>query len=142
MDRGALYWIPQESVFIILRIIIFIGWGRMDRKAKKAINEFVERAKRLDIEKVILYGSAARGEYVPEKSDIDILIVGNRNIRDRLSDIGFDVGLENNVLITTIIKPEKKFKQELQWGSPFLKNVVEDGRTLYERDNRKGNRAG
>lgn len=109
----------------------------MDKKAEKAVNEFVEKAKKLDVEKVILYGSAARGEYVPEKSDIDILVVGDRGIRESLLDISYDIGLESNVLIMAIVKPRKNFEQELKWGSPFLENVMEDGVMLYERSNIK-----
>jgi len=38
----------------------------MDKKVKKAVEEFVGGAKKLGVEKIILYGSAARREYVPK----------------------------------------------------------------------------
>lgn len=111
----------------------------MDKKAEKAVHEFVEKAKKLDVEKVILYGSAARGEYVPEKSDIDILVLSQkpRETYEGILDAEFDIGLRSNVLITTIVKSPKDFKQELEWGSPFLENVMEDGVMLYERETQK-----
>ena len=108
-----------------------------DKSWRVAIDEFVDEVKKFDIDKIILYGSAARGEYVPEKSDIDILIVGDKQIREKVVDIEFDIGLERNVLITTIIKSSQKFKQELEWGSPFLENVMEDGKVIYERSSGK-----
>lgn len=116
----------------------------MDKKVKKAINEFVERAKELDIEKVILYGSAARGEYIPEKSDIDILVVSRtpRETYEGILDVEFDIGIRDNILITTIVKSPNDFKRELEWGSPFLENVIEDGVMLYERSNIKTTRTG
>ena len=111
----------------------------MDKKIKKAVNEFVEKAKGLDIEKVILYGSVARGEYVPEKSDIDMLVISRkpRETYEGILDVEFDIGIRDNILITTIVKSPNDFKRELEWGSPFLENVIEDGVILYERSNIK-----
>jgi len=111
----------------------------MDRRVEKAVNEFVQKAKKLDIEKVILYGSAARDEYSPGKSDIDILVIAQkpRETYESILDVESDIGIRDNILITTIVKSPRDFKQELQWGSPFLENVMEDGVMLYERGNIK-----
>ena len=71
---------------------IYDVFHKMNKKVKKAVNEFVDRAKELDIEKIILYGSAARGEYIPEKSDIDILVISRkpRETYEGILDIEFD----------------------------------------------------
>ncbi|OQX52659.1 MAG: hypothetical protein B5M53_08035 [Candidatus Cloacimonas sp. 4484_209] len=117
---------------------------KIDKKVEKAINEFVEKAKRLGVEKIILYGSAIRGEYIPERSDIDILVISQkpRETYENILGVEFDIGLRDNILITTIVKSPNDFNQELRWGSPFLENVIKDGVTLYERSNIKTTRAG
>lgn len=80
------------------------------------------------IKQVILYGSYVRGE-ATEDSDIDVLVVVDDSlnpfeVRKSLSDILFDILLENGELISVIAIPESFFKN---YNSPFLLNVKEEG---------------
>jgi predicted nucleotidyltransferase len=108
----------------------------MDKKVKKAVEEFVSGAKKLGIEKIILYGSAARGGYVPNESDIDILIVGKRHKKTygKLLDIQADVSLKYNAAFSVIMKTVKEFQNEGKMGSPFIENVVKEGELLYGKE--------
>jgi uncharacterized protein len=82
-------------------------------------------------EKIILFGSAARGEGSPD-SDADFLIIkkdtpfyGSDRVRElsRLVDRKIPVDL-------LIYRPEE-FEKRLQMGDPFLKAIIKEGKVLY-----------
>jgi hypothetical protein len=59
---------------------------KLNEADKKALNEFVDNVGRLlaaNLESVVLYGSAASGQYISGKSDINILVL--------LKKLGFSV---------------------------------------------------
>lgn len=88
------------------------------------------------IYKIILYGSYARGDFDTE-SDIDIMILINGTDEDVLKyrkdvrRIANDVGLDNNILVSLLIKSRQSFEE---WSDVvvFYKNVIKEGVTLYE----------
>ncbi|MBR1742421.1 MAG: nucleotidyltransferase domain-containing protein [Lachnospiraceae bacterium] len=88
------------------------------------------------INKIILYGSYARGDFDSE-SDIDIMILINGTEEDVIRyrkdvrRIANDVGLDNDILVSLLIKPRQFFEE---WSDVivFYKNVVNEGVTLYE----------
>ena len=80
------------------------------------------------IKKVILYGSFVRGE-VTRDSDIDILVLVDKSlnpfeVRESLSDLLFDILLEEGELISVITVPEDFFEN---YNSPFNLNVKKEG---------------
>ena len=87
------------------------------------------------LKKVILYGSYARGDYTAD-SDIDIMILVDlneieiRNLRNKLSDITFDINCENDVLIMPIVQNEAVFEKWVG-ALPFYNNVNNEGVELY-----------
>ena len=88
------------------------------------------------IYKIILYGSYARGDFDTE-SDIDIMILINGTDEDVLKyrkdvrRIANDVGLDNNILVSLLIKPRQSFEERSD-VVVFYKNVIKEGVTLYE----------
>ncbi len=107
----------------------------MDKRVKKAVGEFVNGVKKFDVDEIILYGSAARGDYVHGKSDVDILIVSKRpkDIYEKMLDVQTDVGLKYSAAFSVVMKTDKEFQDELKGGYPFIKNVLEEGEVLYGR---------
>ena len=85
-----------------------------------------------DIEAIILYGSVARGES-NEESDIDILIISSnkRRVYDRASDIRYELDLKHGTLTTIMVYTPEEFEQSLSLGSPFLREVLKEGKALY-----------
>lgn len=84
--------------------------------------------------KVILYGSYARGDY-RENSDIDVMILTDLvddeliEYRDRLWDLAYDIELENNVILSPMVKNIDKFNYWLE-ALPFYMNVQKEGVVL------------
>ena len=87
------------------------------------------------MDKVLLYGSYARGDYTDD-SDIDIMIILDcpkeevAAYRRKTSQMASRIGLEYDVLISIILRDKETFdsrKEELL----FYQNVVKDGIKLY-----------
>ncbi|MEX0569608.1 MAG: nucleotidyltransferase domain-containing protein [Candidatus Njordarchaeota archaeon] len=80
------------------------------------------------IREIILYGSHARGNATKD-SDIDLLVliddsVNPSDIRKSLSDLLFDILLEEGELISVLVLPESFFKNS---NYPFVLNVKKEG---------------
>jgi predicted nucleotidyltransferase len=103
----------------------------MDQKIKRLINQIKEHLVGLygeKIKKVILYGSYVRGEETRD-SDIDMLVLIDQSlnpfeVRENLSDLVFDILLEEGELISVIAVPEHLFEN---YNSPFMLNVKKEG---------------
>jgi predicted nucleotidyltransferase len=114
------------------------GNGRevMKRKisVRREINKMVRRiVKRFDPEKIILFGSHARGEPGPD-SDVDLLVVmkveGSK--RDKQLEVRaalHDIHVPKDIIVS---KPE-----EFQWRKEVIGTIERpaqrEGRVLYER---------
>jgi predicted nucleotidyltransferase len=87
------------------------------------------------IDSIVLYGSAARGQYRPQESDIDILVIGlddNATIKTEISSAIGVIDLANSTATSLVYISRENFRRYLEWGSPFLENVLEEGITLYD----------
>jgi len=86
------------------------------------------------LEKVILYGSYARGDYDAE-SDIDIMILANipredaNRVWDQIWDITGDLGLDYGVMVSVHVKDSGTFYKFVN-DLPFYSNVERDGVVL------------
>lgn len=79
------------------------------------------------IHEIIPYGSVARGE-ATEKSDVDVLVVlDEMQETDELFQLAFDIGMDYEVAIIPHLQTKEHF--ESRQDSPFLKNVLQDGRS-------------
>ncbi len=101
---------------------------------QNAINEFVNGLNKIfgnKINKIILYGSYARGDY-RENSDLDIMILTDMseedivNIRTEVWDFAYDVGLSNDIMISALIKNINDFNYWID-TLPFYMNIQKEG---------------
>lgn len=87
------------------------------------------------LQKIILYGSYARGEATPS-SDVDIMILVDlddieiKKYSDLLSDITYDINLDYDVMIMPIVKNESHFNYWVK-VYPFYNNINREGVSLY-----------
>ena len=87
------------------------------------------------IEKIILYGSYARGDF-NYSSDVDILILVNlddnaiRGKKTELADYTFDIEMEYGVIFSPIVANVKMYYRCVDI-LPFYRNIQTEGVELY-----------
>jgi predicted nucleotidyltransferase len=81
--------------------------------------------------KVILFGSAARGEY-DEVNDLDFLVVkqdvpllGLARMRE------LDKLIDRNMAADMLVYRPDEIEERVRLGDPFIKTVLKEGRVLY-----------
>ncbi len=84
-------------------------------------------------EKIILFGSAARGEVGPD-SDADFLVIKSRTPcygSDRIRELS---GLiDRDIPVDFLVYRPEEFKKRLEMGDPFLKAILKEGKVVYVR---------
>jgi len=82
-------------------------------------------------EKIVLFGSAARGK--PDlDSDVDLLIIKKQTPlygADRIRELSRII--ERNIPLDLLIYRPEEFEKRIQMGDPFLKSVLKEGKVLY-----------
>lgn len=90
--------------------------------SKVVLDEICEIARKCDIQKVILFGSRARGDY-KERSDIDLAISGGN-----ISAFTIDVDEETSTLLKyDVVNLDGSVQEEL------LQSIKEEGIVIYEK---------
>jgi predicted nucleotidyltransferase len=107
---------------------------RVRREIRQELSDWVPRiVAEMRPERVILFGSAARGE-ASEASDIDLTVIAETELSffDRIGRVLrlYRGDREINVLVYT---PDE-WQQMLAEGRRFIKRIADEGRVLYERD--------
>jgi predicted nucleotidyltransferase len=103
----------------------------MDQKVKRLVDQIKAHLHERygdAIKRVILYGSHARGEATRD-SDVDVLVLTDPSlkpseVRKSLSDLLFDMLMDENELVSVIVIPEDFFEGH---NLPFMLNVREEG---------------
>jgi predicted nucleotidyltransferase len=82
-------------------------------------------------EKIILFGSAARGDATPD-SDADFLIIKKDTPykgRDRMIEVSRLI--DRDIPVDFLVYRPDEFEKRLKMGDPFLEIVVAEGKVLY-----------
>ena len=101
---------------------------------RAAVAEFIERLGHAHVEAVVLYGSAARGEYGPE-SDVDLLVFwdgAESAARDLLAEASCDVLDHHGVLVNAFPMDGPHRRRIAVMDTRFHRAVQEEG-ILVER---------
>lgn len=101
---------------------------------ESALREAVQRiATRFDPDKIILFGSAARGQGGPD-SDADLLVVMAVNGSKRQQAVQIDLALEGiPIPIDLIVVTPDELEKYRQTTGTIIREAVREGKVLYER---------
>ncbi|MCK4613346.1 MAG: nucleotidyltransferase domain-containing protein [Thermoplasmata archaeon] len=106
---------------------------RFSESSNKAIERFKKEAMKIrGVEKIILFGSMARGDF-NEDSDIDMLVVWNGKKKDgwkKLVDVSYRILLENDEYISLKILTPGEYRLLKEKHNPFILNVMKEGVTV------------
>ncbi len=90
--------------------------------SERAMNDIFQLAKKHDIEKVILFGSRARGDY-KGTSDIDLAVSGGNIVRFSL-DVEDEAWTIHRFDVVDLDRPMQ---------DPLKKSIKDEGIVLYEK---------
>jgi predicted nucleotidyltransferase len=82
-------------------------------------------------EKIILFGSAARGEFTPD-SDVDLVVIKKDVPRygiERMRELRRLV--KKKVAADFLVYRPEEIAERLKMGDPFVKAVLSEGKVLY-----------
>ena len=81
--------------------------------------------------KIILFGSAGRGEY-DKVNDLDFLII-KKDVPlhglERMREL--DELIERNIAADMLVYRPDEFNERIKLGDPFIKTILREGRVLY-----------
>ncbi len=82
-------------------------------------------------EKIILFGSAARGGFIPD-SDVDLLVIKKDVPRygiDRMRELRRLI--KKKVAADFLVYRPEEIDERLKMGDPFVKAMLSEGKVLY-----------
>lgn len=100
--------------------------ARIARELKKRLSEVVQL---IDFK---VFGSRARGD-ADEYSDMDVFLEVesvDKSLKERISDIAWEVGFENYIIISTLIFTRNEIENSPLRASPIVHNIAEEGVTV------------
>ncbi len=102
----------------------------MNKKDKQLLEIFKQRViKKFPMAHIIAYGSRARGDATSE-SDFDICIVLRHTdsaTNEIIRDIAWEIGFENESVITMVILDDDQFNNGPMSESSLVKNIKSEG---------------
>ena len=100
----------------------------MDKEILAITQQIIEK---YSPEKVILFGSAARGDTEVD-SDVDFLIVKKDTPHygaDRIRELSRII--KRSIAVDFLIYRPEELERRLQMGDPFLKAILKEGKVLH-----------
>ncbi|MGB9775424.1 MAG: nucleotidyltransferase domain-containing protein [Anaerolineae bacterium] len=108
----------------------------------RAIREVVKQiVEKFQPEQIILFGSYAYGQPRPE-SDVDLLVIMETPLRNREQAAQIARAIDYHFGLDLLVRTPQQMAERLALGDFFLQEVVEKGRVLYARSNKRMGRQG
>ena len=105
------------------------------RIPQKAIDQVLEQiVEKFKPQKIILFGSYARGDFRPE-SDVDLLVVMETSLRDVQQAIQISQEIDYRFGLDLIVHTPKYMEERIEMGDWFLRDVLKEGKVLYDVHN-------
>jgi predicted nucleotidyltransferase len=99
-----------------------------EKEIENITSQIIEKYKP---DKIIIFGSAARGEWTSD-SDADFLIIKKNTPyygADRIRELNRLIIRE--IAVDFLIYRPEEFEKRLSMGDPFLKAIIKEGKVLY-----------
>ncbi|MGD8500572.1 MAG: nucleotidyltransferase domain-containing protein [Phycisphaerales bacterium] len=104
--------------------------------AMSQIEELGQRIGReFGAERVILFGSHAHGA-VTDDSDVDLLVIGSFEGRSVDRSVQIRMKLRPGFPVDLLVRTAEKVHERIQMGDEFMQGILEEGKVLYETDDR------
>jgi len=109
---------------------------KRERIPQAAIDEVVQLiAEKFHPQKIILFGSYARGKPRPE-SDVDLLVIMDTPLKEVEQAIEICQQIDYRFGLDLIVRTPERLQERLEMGDWFLRDVVEEGKVVYESRDR------
>ncbi len=108
---------------------------REARPADQVAGWVREVAQRFNPERIILFGSHARGTARPD-SDVDILVVMDHQGSSLREALRLRQDVEYRFPLDLIVRSRDEIERRTALGDFFLRDVLREGQVLYERTDR------
>lgn len=128
-----MYPFSHEKIMFTLETEIQpIGFPAIAETLPKAIQKIVNE---LDPEKIVLFGSYARGNPTPD-SDVDLLVIldTDKPRKERVVEVSLLL-YPRLFPVDILVKTPQEIEDELEKGNFFIQEILEKGKVLYERRN-------
>jgi predicted nucleotidyltransferase len=103
------------------------------------MNQIEELSRRIGREfhadRVVLFGSYARGA-VTEDSDVDLLVILPFEGKSVIQSVEIRMRLRPAFPVDLIVRTPEKVRERLAMGDDFIREILEEGKVLYEADRR------
>jgi predicted nucleotidyltransferase len=102
------------------------------RVAMDQIEEFGRKiGEEFGAERVILFGSYARGNATPD-SDVDLLVIGPFPGRSADKSVEIQMKLRPPFPVDLLVRTPEKVRERIAMGDTFMQKILRQGKTLYE----------
>lgn len=101
----------------------------------KEIKRIVAALKAYNPQRIILFGSVARGDF-DENSDIDLLVIKNDSKKkiERICDVYRLIrSPRRTIAVEPLVLTPEELQKGIAGGSFFLEDALKEGKVLYEK---------
>ncbi len=131
---NARFWLGENSPRIgYIQYMRELAQFMANSEEKKVIERFkgeVARVLRDRLDRIILFGSRARGD-ADEESDFDFLVSlrkVEKEDKDKIQKIASDLSLKYNIVITALVIPSEDFREDRYFY--LYENIQKEGQVV------------
>lgn len=119
-----------------------MGYNPCVMISMRSIREFSRRiAAEFGPERIVLFGSYASGKPTPD-SDVDLLVVMPFEGKSVNKSVEMRVKLRPGFPVDLIVRTPQAVQHRLDMGDSFMRDVLRDGKVLYEASSPPGTSRG
>ncbi len=102
------------------------------RIPQRAIDDVVRQiVEKFQPQKIILFGSYARGNPRPE-SDVDLLVIMNTRLKPVRQEIEICQRIDYEFGLDLLVYTPEVLTRRIELGDSFLREIIRDGKVVYE----------